>query len=243
LDGDFFIDLSRLDFLHLSSYSFPSVFAKQWPITSTCSTVSSPPTVTTTAATGITSGSATLNGSVNPNGIATTVYFQWGTSAAYGNTVAYQSVGSGTSSLSVNANLTAMLSPSTTYHFRVVASNSKGTSYGSDKTFTTTAGSGGSAPGSFMLTATPECNGTNSQIRLNWTQSNGATRYDLYRNGTLILRTLQARNSKTSWSHRARLTATMCGRATPSVPRIPTQTHVQHRIAYRPCRPRQQCPP
>jgi len=44
---------------------------------------------------------------------------------------------------------------------------------------------GGSPLGSFTLTATPECNGTNPQIRLNWTVSSGATSYDVYRNGSL----------------------------------------------------------
>ncbi|WP_313807090.1 N-acetylmuramoyl-L-alanine amidase [Flavobacterium sp.] len=40
-------------------------------------------------------------------------------------------------------------------------------------------------PGSFTLTLTPECNGTTSQIRLNWTASANATSYDIYRNGSL----------------------------------------------------------
>mgnify|MGYP000299395460 CR=1 FL=1 len=42
-------------------------------------------------------------------------------------------------------------------------------------------------PGSFSLTLTPECNGTTSQIRLNWTASANAATYDVYRNGTLYL--------------------------------------------------------
>jgi PKD repeat protein len=41
------------------------------------------------------------------------------------------------------------------------------------------------APGSFTLSATPECNGTTSQIRLNWTNSSGVSSYDVYRNSTL----------------------------------------------------------
>lgn len=40
-------------------------------------------------------------------------------------------------------------------------------------------------PGSFTLTLTPECSGTTSQMRLNWTASSGATSYDIYRNGSL----------------------------------------------------------
>ena len=48
------------------------------------------PTVTTTAATNVTSSSATLNGTVNPNGLTTSVYFQYGTTSGYGITTASQ---------------------------------------------------------------------------------------------------------------------------------------------------------
>lgn len=41
------------------------------------------------------------------------------------------------------------------------------------------------APGAFTLTATPECNGTTTQVKLTWTASTGATGYDIYRNGSL----------------------------------------------------------
>lgn len=40
-------------------------------------------------------------------------------------------------------------------------------------------------PGAFTLTLTPECSGTTSQMRLNWTASSGATSYEIYRNGSL----------------------------------------------------------
>lgn len=40
-------------------------------------------------------------------------------------------------------------------------------------------------PGSFTLSLTPECSGTTSQIRLNWTSSSNTTSYDVYRNGSL----------------------------------------------------------
>ena len=41
------------------------------------------------------------------------------------------------------------------------------------------------APGAFTLTATPECNGTTSQVKLTWTASSNATSYDVYRNGAI----------------------------------------------------------
>ena len=96
------------------------------------------PTVVTNAASSVAAGSATLNGTVNPNGFATTAWFQWGTSIAYGSTTSSQSAGSGSSNVAVSANLSG-LSPNTTYHYRVAANNSAGTSYGSDVSFTTSA--------------------------------------------------------------------------------------------------------
>ena len=53
-------------------------------------------------------------------------------------------------------------------------------------TKTITVSSSGTPPGSFTLTLTPECSGTTSQIRLNWTPSSGVSTYDVYRNGSLF---------------------------------------------------------
>jgi hypothetical protein len=103
------------------------------------------PIATTNAATSITSNSATLNATVNPYGLSTIAYFQWGTSTSYGNNTTLQELGSGSSSLSVSANLSA-LSPSTTYYYQIVAAdNAKMTTYGSSMSFTTLAS--GAPPG------------------------------------------------------------------------------------------------
>ncbi len=99
-------------------------------------TMASPPTAATNAATNIGFDSATLNATVNPNGTETTVYFQWGTTASYGNTTATQSIGSGISDVSVTANL-AGLSSGATYHYRVIAANISGTTYGNNISFIT----------------------------------------------------------------------------------------------------------
>jgi hypothetical protein len=99
----------------------------------------SAPTVLTGVASGIGTTSAFMNGSVNPNGWATTAYFEWGTSTAYGNTVPNPQFneGSGNNKIGTSAELTG-LSPNTTYHCQLVAVNSVGTTYGGDQTFTTT---------------------------------------------------------------------------------------------------------
>ncbi len=96
------------------------------------------PSVVTEAATAVSLSAATLQGTVNPNGLQTTYQFQYGTSVAYGlvSPLSPQGVGSGTSVVPVTASLTG-LSPDTTYDFRLVATNSQGTGYGANLTFTT----------------------------------------------------------------------------------------------------------
>jgi uncharacterized protein YkwD len=81
--------------------------------------------------------SATLNGNVTPNGLATTAWFEWGTNptlASYASTPA-QSLGSGTTSQVVSAALPG-LSTGTTYYYRVAANNATGTSRGTIASFT-----------------------------------------------------------------------------------------------------------
>jgi trimeric autotransporter adhesin len=98
-------------------------------------TATGTPVVTTNPATNVTSSSATLNGSLDPHGLTTSVYFQYGTTTSYGSTTASQTK-TGNTYQSVSANISG-LAASTTYHFRIVAINSGGTRYGSDRTFTT----------------------------------------------------------------------------------------------------------
>lgn len=95
------------------------------------------PTSITGPATDITANSATLSGILNPNGFNTTYYFQWGTSTAYGNTTASSSVPAQNTPINgITAGLTG-LSVGTAYHYQLVASNSSGTYFGGDQSFTT----------------------------------------------------------------------------------------------------------
>ncbi len=96
------------------------------------------PTVSTFPAQNITQTSGKIRGSVNPNGQATTYYFEWGTSTSYDHETAHRDAGSGKNSITVDETI-ANLTPGTTYHYRLVAQNPSGTSHGSDRTFTTTA--------------------------------------------------------------------------------------------------------
>ncbi|UCG12397.1 MAG: fibronectin type III domain-containing protein [Deltaproteobacteria bacterium] len=97
---------------------------------------STPPTITTGSASSVGSSSATLNGTVKPNGSSTSYYFEYGTTATYGSVTPTTDAGSGASDVPVSADISG-LDPETTYHFRIVATNSFGTSYGSDQTFDT----------------------------------------------------------------------------------------------------------
>ena len=94
-----------------------------------------PPIVTTNPATSVAAFSATLHGSLNPHGLTTTVYFQYGTTTSYGHTTPMQSQ-TGNMYRNIAANING-LSRHTTYHFRIVATNSGGTRFGGDRTFTT----------------------------------------------------------------------------------------------------------
>lgn len=96
-------------------------------------------TATTESATKVSDAEATLNATVNPNGSNTTYQFEYGTTKGYGNDM-YPiplSVGSGSSGVPLSVSIKG-LSPSTTYHFRVVARNAGGTTYSEDTLFTTT---------------------------------------------------------------------------------------------------------
>jgi hypothetical protein len=101
-----------------------------------------PPTATTpTAVTGsamnVAPTSATLTGTVNPNGAASTFYFQYGTSTGYGSNTPSDTAGADTVNHSESVFI-AGLRPGTTYHYRVVGNNTAGTTNGADHTFKTT---------------------------------------------------------------------------------------------------------
>jgi hypothetical protein len=90
-------------------------------------------TVTTEAASNITSTGATLGGNLNAKGTASSITFDYGTTAAYGSTTV------SVLPASVPGNITADLAgltPDTLYHFRARAVGDV-TFYGNDATFTT----------------------------------------------------------------------------------------------------------
>ena len=102
----------------------------------TCTPEDSAPTVATEAAMEVKQTLAVLHGSVDPNNGETHYYFEYGTTKSYGDKVPIepQDVGSGTTPIPVENTATG-LKTDTEYHYRLVASNKGGTSYGADHTF------------------------------------------------------------------------------------------------------------
>jgi hypothetical protein len=102
-----------------------------------------PPSVGAISATNIQGTSALLEGKVNPNGLPTTYRFQYATAPSFADatSTASQPAGSGAGEESARAPISG-LTPDTTYYFRLVATNSSGTSTGTTQSFETTQGFG-----------------------------------------------------------------------------------------------------
>jgi hypothetical protein len=96
-----------------------------------------PGTPVTGAASAVTTSSATVSGSVNPQGASVNVSFQFGTTNAYGQSTPAQKTGPDNTSDAFSAPLSG-LPAGTTIHYRAVATTDFGTLVGADQTLTTT---------------------------------------------------------------------------------------------------------
>ena len=126
-------------------------------VTATFTATTGPPApVLTSAPSAVTDAEAAFAGSVNPEGLATSVYFQYGldkrysapgeSGANYTRQTPAQSVGSDFSDHAVGPVSVSGLLPNALYHVRIVATNSAGTVFGQDVTFTTATSPAPSAP-------------------------------------------------------------------------------------------------
>src|SRR5690606_15522054 len=97
------------------------------------------PTVTTTAASAITTNGATLNGTINPNGLTTDASFEYGLDTSYGNTIASSTGLTGTSDVNVSGVIASGLSVNTQYNFRAVGTADATAYNGENLTFYTLA--------------------------------------------------------------------------------------------------------
>jgi hypothetical protein len=96
------------------------------------------PTVTTTAASEVRRTSATLNGTIDPEGIASKYHYEYGLENTYGSSTADIGAGSGSSAEAAPGPVTGLI-PNTTYHYRIVGSNASGAILGEDQTLSTEA--------------------------------------------------------------------------------------------------------
>ncbi len=122
-----------------ASGTTPTIAAMEGKTEATIFAVIAPPTVVSGAAESITDSSAILEGEVDPNGgKVATCEVEYGETDSYGYEVpcTYLWESSGTSPIPVFA-AAEELNPDTTYHYRFVAENAAGTSYGADRTFMT----------------------------------------------------------------------------------------------------------
>jgi NHL repeat len=95
-----------------------------------------PPVASTGAAGEVTQTTATLTGTVDPEGMQTSYEFEVGTDTSYGGAKLFGNAGVSARSEAVSIALQFLI-PGMTYHYRLVATNEDGTSYGQDVTFTT----------------------------------------------------------------------------------------------------------
>jgi hypothetical protein len=104
-------------------------------------TLGVPPGTVTGDATDVTETSAVLNGTINPVGLQSGYHFEYGLTTAYGSRIpqGIEAVAGNGRSPRIFSRTIEGLQPGTTYHYRLVASNSAGVAEGADRTFTTIA--------------------------------------------------------------------------------------------------------
>ena len=118
----------------------------------TAACASQSPIVQTTSAQTVTPSSASLTSQVNPNGLDTDAWFEWGTTTSLGTSTPHQGVGAGTTNTQFVQSLSG-LQCNTTYFYKADAQNADGSSSGDTLSFTTSACPSGTPPTVMTLNA------------------------------------------------------------------------------------------
>src|ERR1019366_3682813 len=101
-------------------------------------TIGALPTTTILITTNVSSDAAIISGYVNPGGLNTLAWFNWGTTSNYGNTTPSPVIACGNGNTSVGvASLLGPLNAKCAYHVQLVASNAAGMISSADELFTT----------------------------------------------------------------------------------------------------------
>jgi autotransporter-associated beta strand protein len=139
-------------------------------------TAPNPPVPATGSPANVTTSTATLVGAVNPNGVQASVYFEYGLTTAYGQSTQVQKIPAGFDTISVQAANLSLI-PGGAYHYRLVASNSAGTTFGNDVLFTVTPGGGSGIATAAPAVTTEAAAGlsTESAILQGTVNANGGT--------------------------------------------------------------------
>ncbi len=127
--------LSPLTMYHFRAVASNSV-GQSYGSDGSFTTSLAPPVVTSLPATQITTTRATFQGTVNPNGVAASAWFEWGASSLYGNVTTPTNLDAVTGTLAVASPVTG-LAAGTDYRYRLVVSNSTGIFYGQELSLAT----------------------------------------------------------------------------------------------------------
>jgi hypothetical protein len=162
-----------------------------------------PPSVSTGAAGSVGQTAATLNGTVDPEGLAVNdCHFSYGVGSPSGTNIPCSALpGSGTSDVAVSAQLSG-LAAGTTYQFRLVARSGGGTSFGSVGAFTTAASASTPPPTNFTLTVSKSGAGSGTVTSSPAGISCGTACSHSYVQGTAVTLTAKAAAGSTfaGWS-------------------------------------------
>ena len=138
-----------------------------------------PPVPLTLPASGINASSATLNGIINPQGMASSWYFRFGLTSNYGSYTPTNTTIAGTSSLGVS-NIITGLSSGTGYHYQLQAVSSAGSASGGDLTFSALNVTAPKVKGLFMTAS--------NAFNLSFTNTPGG-RFSVYASTNMLLYT------------------------------------------------------
>ncbi|SEQ03592.1 Por secretion system C-terminal sorting domain-containing protein [Flavobacterium urocaniciphilum] len=130
-------------------------------------------------------GAFTLTVTPECSGTSTRNRLTWTASANATSYDVYRNGALYASSVSGTTYTNTVVTAGTSYSYYVKAKNTTATQTTNSNGTQTVVAVNCSAPGTFTISATAECNGTTSRINLTWTASANATSYDIYRNGSL----------------------------------------------------------